>query len=264
MILDFAETKVRARVEEENSIVSKHTGATLSNLTVLVTITGEDNNEKFLSLLNKSKSEGIASVNEDGVIQKRWKIRNNSWSYTEGNPLYHHTIELTEKEEMNITDLQLGDLNVQPYEYEEDFDDEYLHIQAKVRLSETQYEQLKSMQIKHNHFSVIRHGISEIQTEMRFGLCYWSKHGGEYKAELVLVDIVADTQPNRLGSAFEWMHNLREKVADNYAAIEILLKMLQEKNLFTEEEIGTIRKECEKRSDDIAHDFFRVDDVDHY
>jgi hypothetical protein len=262
MLLDFNGSKIRVNVDEENSLVSKHTGALLGNLKVSTTIRGRSANDEFLSRLNQVKTDGVTSISEEGEVQKQWKIGNTSWNYREGSPIYQHTLELTEIEKLNLTSLTLGEITVQPYKYEETFDDDILRIQARVALLESQHLQVKAMQKDNNYFPVIRHGISEEPKQMRFGLCYWSQHNTEYKYELVLMEEGEETKSNRLASAFSWMRTLRNQVADNTAVIDSLLDTLSNKNVLTEDEVVAIRNNIAERSWDVWYGFFRVENVD--
>jgi len=262
MLLDFNGTKVNVNISEEKSVVSEHTGASLSALEVRTTARGQTANDGFLSLINQAKVDGVTSVDENGTVQKRWKIGNSSWSYREGEPIYRHTLELVEVEELNLSSLTLGNMTVQPYEYEESFKDGALSIEAKAVLTESQHAQLKAMQKSRDLFPVIRHGINEAPRQMRFGLCYWSQQNAEYKHQLFLVEESEEKKPDRLASAFQWMRPLRNQVADNTATIDSLLTTLINKNILTEDEVANIRKEVSEHSWDVWYEFFRVEDVD--
>jgi hypothetical protein len=260
MLLDLNGSKVHVDIIEENSFVSKHTGASLSILKVGATIRGETANDEFLSLIKRAKDDIVVSVDENGKVQKQWKIGNTSWSYRQGSPIYQHTLELTEVEKLNLSALKLGDMTVHPYEYEETFGEEALTIEAKVSLPEAQHLQIKALQKSDDYFSVVRYGINDVPRQMRFGLCYWSQHNNEYKHQLVLVE--ESKEPNTLASAFRWIRPLRKLVADNTAVIESLLATLHNKNILTEEEVNNIRKDITDRSWDIWYGFFRVENID--
>lgn len=262
MLLDFKGSKVRVSIEEENSFVSKHTGASLSSLKVGTTIRGETANDVFLSLINQTKDDIVVSVDENGEVQKQWKIENTSWSYRQGSPIYQYTLELTEEEKLNLSALKLGDMTVHPYEYEETFEEEALGIEAKVSLSEAQHLQIKALQKSVDYFPVVRHGISKIHRQMRFGLCYWSQHNTEYKHKLVLVEESKSQEPSPLASAFLWTVQLRHQVADNSAVIDSLIATLHDKNILTEDEVNGIRKDIAERSWEVWYGLFRVENVD--
>jgi hypothetical protein len=123
MYLDFSGFKVEARVRKESSFSSKHTGSSLRRLEVQTVVRGEHRNEEFLSLIGESKAEGVTSVDDEGKAISKWRIGNTSWSYTQGTPIYRHSLEIEEIEELNLDYLVVGGLTIHPYEYEEELSD---------------------------------------------------------------------------------------------------------------------------------------------
>lgn len=231
MLIDFKGTQIPVNVEDENFTISRHSGASLSTLQVQTSVRGRPANEELLALINQAKTDDVISVDDNGKIEKQWKIGNTSWHYREGNPVYHHTLELTEVEQLNPSSFTLDDMTLQPYEYKEHFVDDILGIDAKVVLTEVQHLRVKAMQRSKDLFPVIRHGISETPIQMELGLCYWSQHDNSYKYHLSLRGQGKGEKSIALTLAFRWMRNLRNQVADNTATVDVLLGTLRNKGI---------------------------------
>jgi len=262
MLLDFDGTHVRVHVNREDSKISKHTGSTLSIVEVQATLRGQRENQEFLLLIDSAKVESIASIDENGSALKKWKVANNSWSYQDNNPVYFHTVQLEEVEEIRLESLTMGSLDVRPYKYEERFDGDALRIEARVLLSQAEHLALKAMQKSGDPFQVIRHGINEEPKQMGFGISYWSRHNEGFKHELMLIEEKAEEVPSRLGMALQWMRPMRNQVASNKVAIDALLNTLKEKGVLTADEATHIQTEAVERMWDSQYEFFRVEDVD--
>ena len=261
MYLDISGFKVEAGIRKESSFSSKHTGSSLRRLEVQTIISGQHRNEEFLSLIGEAKTEGVTSVDDEGKVISKWRIENTSWSYTQGTPIYRHTLEIEEVEELNLDHLVVGGLTIQPYEYEEEFDQDVLIIKAKVLLSEAQHVELKPMIESRDYFQVVRHGINEQPGEMRFGICCWSKHDEGIKLDLLLVDRQFDETPRPLGMSW-WLEPIRNQVVENKGSIDALLNMLLDRGVLTTADIEHIHADAIERRWDTLHEFFRVEEID--
>jgi hypothetical protein len=262
MKLDFQGSLVDVRVDRRESSVSPHSGANLERLTVSAIITGEAANESFGGFLQSANPEGVPEVAEVGAIAKRWSVGNHSWSYTDGNAFYHHTIELIELETLVADRLCLGDLEVVPYAYAERFDDDRLVIETRVALPQDQHDQLKVMLTAAGSFQVIRRGISDEPIEMRFGLCYWSPADSGFKHTLVLVDVRKPEVGNGWAQTFQWVIAVRQQSVKTAAIVDSLLDALVANRSMTPEEITAVRDDAQRRLADIEFDLFRVRDID--
>jgi hypothetical protein len=262
MHLDFSGSIVHVEVMDESTFPSRHTGAVLKRLRVQTAIGGQHNNEQFLSLINEAKTEGVTSVDKDGDVTGKWKIGNTSWTYTQGTPTYYHTLEIEEVEELNLDYLVLGDLTIEPHAYEERFYMDHLTIDAKALLTEDQDVALRPLLEGRDYFQVVRYGINEQPIEMRFGMCYWSKHDEGIKHQLHLVAEEAEGTQGPSRQAFLWLRSVRDRAAENKGSIDALLDTLADKDVLTTEEVEQIRTDAIERHQDIVHEFFRVEDVD--
>lgn len=263
MLLAFDDyLKVHVQITSEADIVSQHTGKLLSTVQVVTTVIGKDANDEFLNLIEKAKENNVSSVDDNGKLIKTWKVKNTSWSYRDGRPVYQHTLELEEVEELKLDYLDIDGFIVTPYDYQEKIDSEGISIESKVVLSEEQHNQLKFMSKTNDTFSVWRFGINETPAKMRFGLAYWSKHENSYKHEIHLIEHKEDKISNKIASAFQWMKNMRSFVAENQTTIDRLLDVLVAKNILTMEDVEKIRREVIEDSWEISYEFFKVDDID--
>ena len=262
MILDFGDLKIRVDKVDEERTASKHTGKSLILLQVKTSTYGKKENNFFLDIIKKTKGKNIISINEEGNLTKKWKITNSSWSYRENRSVYHHTLKLEEVEEIELDYLSIDDFNIRPYEYKEEIDHEGLRIEAKVLVSEKEFDQLKEKLFADKGLAVIRHGINETPINMRFGLTYWSKHENKYKHEIYLIEESTYLQPNRLNSSFQWIRNVRNYVARQQITIDELLKILELKNILDIEDIETIRKTSRDNALLARCNFDDFDDID--
>lgn len=102
MNIKVGEHVVQVQINEQSEVTSKHTGVELKCLKVGFQVRGKLVNEEVLGLIERGKQEGLTSVDESGNFDKKWKVGNSSWSYTEGTHFYHHTMELQEMEDIKI------------------------------------------------------------------------------------------------------------------------------------------------------------------
>lgn len=260
MILDFGEARINVQIDDASLLTSRHSGATLSRLLVSFRVRGRAANESTLELIGQAQKAGVTSLDENGEVEKRWKIGNTSWSYQEGQPIYRHSLQLEETEELKATALVIDDLTAVPYEYEESFHGDDLGIEAKVAVTEQDHLLLKEMLRSRNNVQVTRHGISDQPREMQLGLCYWSKHDSEYRYSLYIGDVSERDSP--LASAFAWMRPLRRLVAQNALTLRSLTSVLVAKGILAEDEVPSVSDEVTDDMWDILFEFFRVDDVD--
>lgn len=259
MLLEFNGFKIPAQLVTKDEINSKHTGASLEKLEVRIYIESSESNEDFLSLLRDAEKTGLSSIDEAGCIIKRWTIVNTSWSYTQGEPGYYHTIELTEEEDLNLTSLDINGIILHPYFYKETFEDDLLQIEAKVVLDEEGHKKIKTYQLSNESFPVIRHGINEQPLEMSLGRSPWSKNGVEYKHKLFIFQGKKKGVSEDFGSRIFMMN---ERIAFNKAMLLSLFDLLKRKDLVTEIELEQIEKEATNKSDDVSYEFNRFEDID--
>jgi len=259
---DFDGMKVAYPAENETTFTSGHTGDTLKRTRLHVAAPDLKTHEQLTSAIRKGI---VNSVDEQGNVLRKWKIGNNSHSYTatEANPVYYHKIELEELEALNIEALILDELTLTPYYYEEIISDG-LEIKAKVLISEEQYAELKKLMLRQGYFPVIRKGISEQSKEMRFGLTHWSKHDNGIKHEIRLVERTYDEANKGARTLFDDVFVMEEIVAEHMEYFKNLLDILVTKGVLSSEEVDHITKPSADKLFDNRRAYFRDADIDDY
>jgi len=265
MYLDLGGKEMPAELENESTFRSKHTGRELKRVQVRVVEREKQAHERLLEILQMGRKEGINSTDGMGKVLSKWKVRNNSYSYSESgyDSNYYHSIELEEMERLEVTSLKVGGLELHPYSYDEKFDDDALIIEAKVLLSESQYTGLKEIMKKMRYFPVIRYGIAEEPREMRFGLTRWSEHEHGVKHELLLIDKSYDATKEKIKGFFDpEMFRMQDMIAEYTEILDELVSTLTNKGLLSIEEVDHIRARALERVWDRKREFYRIKDID--
>lgn len=265
MYLDLGDKEIPAELTYESTLRSKHTGRELKCVQVRVAEKEKQAHERLLEFLRRGREEGINSTDGMGKVLSKWKVRNDSYSYSEGSydSNYYHSIELEEMERLEVTSLKIGGLELHPYSYKEKFDDEALIIEAKAMLSESQYSELKGIMKKMRYFPVIRHGIAEEAREMRFGSTKWSEHEHGVKHELLLIDkSYDDIKKGFKGFLDPEMFRMQDMIAEDTEILDELVSTLTNKGLLSIEEVDHIRVRALERVWDRKREFYRMKDID--
>lgn len=263
--LDLDGKETPTEIISESTFRSKHTGRELKCIEVRLVEKGKQAHEKLLGILKAGRDEGIDSTDGKGKVLNKWKVKNNSYSYSEGgyDSNYFHSIELEEMEELEVTSLKVGGLDLHPYSYEEKFDEDALIIEAKVVLSKSQYSDLKEIMKKTRYFPVIRQGINEEPREMRFGVTRWSEHEQGVKHELLLIDKSYDDIKKGFKGLFDpEMSRMQDVIAEDAEILKELISTLTNKGLLSIEEGDHIRARALERVWDRKRDFYRMKDID--
>lgn len=262
MYLDVHGSAVPIQVSNESSFESPHTGSSLRRLDIRAVVQGREANDVFVAWLDRARAGAFLPVTEDDGTVSQWMLRTNSWSHREGTRMYHHTLQIEEVEDLHLDHLRLGELDIQPYHYEEKFRQDSLTASAKVLLTERQTAELRSMIETGAYFPVVRYGISEEPLEMRFGMCYWSELEEGVKYDLYLVARAGEETTRPIPSAFAWARTLRTHVAQREAMIDALLDCLLDKAILTQEDVDQIHAEALERREAARHGLDKVDDID--
>ena len=134
-----------------------------------------------------------------------------------------------------------------------------------MKLTVDEFERLKAIYFGDIYFPVIRRGINDETKEMRFGKIIWSKDEEIIKFKIYLVDKQYDAERGSALGLFEpEMSNVKHTLADNTENFAALLKVLQEKNLLTSEEIERVKTVNDKDYNSRMLEFERVKDIDKY
>jgi hypothetical protein len=264
IFLELGDEKIPARVLEESSLDSKHTGCKLKQLEVEIVAKSKLMNDQLLAVIETGKQIGINSTAGNGNVIGKWKLTNNSYSYSTGtgDSNYYHTIRLEEKEDIKVTNLIVNKVELQPYSYNEEFDDDALIINAKVLLSEQQTKTLHKLMNGGLYFPVIRKGVSDTPLQMRFGQVLWSNCDGGTKQKLMLVEEKYDEKNKKIGLFEPQMTNMQTMLAENIELVAALSNMLVEKNILNMEDINKIREKAKAKIQDRENYFYEVKDID--
>lgn len=257
--------EIPATVLNESSFLSRHTGKELKSLQVEVVALDELANEQLLKILEAGKHEGISSLDGSGTVLSKWKVKNDSYSYSTGrsDSGYVHNIEMEELESLEMTKLLLDELELEPYFYVEEFDSDALIVNAKVFLSDSQYSVLKKIMKSGGYFPVIRQGISSEPKQMRFGITRWSKHENGIKHELLLIEKNYDEANKNMKGMFEpQMPNMQAMLAEDTELVEALIGTLLGKGLLDTEDVNEMRSRVSERFWDRNKEFYKVKDID--
>jgi len=248
-------------IKKETTFFSKHTGVALKKIEVGLRVDRKIHEDitKIIETLNKTE---INSIGEQGKILKKWKIEKSTYSCIENK--YDHYLELEEIENLHIDRLIVDELTFYPYSYKEEFIHDALIIDAKVKLSEVQFTEVKKLIEKNDYFKVVRYGISDEPREMKFGLPLWSKHKDTIKYCFTLSEKkYFETQKKILfNNFFQRISNMSILLAKQDGILKELLTILSNKKVLTNEEITEIKEKASTQSRIREIDFYQVKDID--
>lgn len=261
--LDFDGRELMFTIKKETTFFSKHTGVALKKIEVSLRVDRKIHEDitKITERLNKTE---INSIGEQGKILKKWKIENSTYSCIENK--YDHYFKLTETEDLHVDSLTVGRLTFHPYSYKEKFVRDALIINAKVRLSELQFAEIKKLIEKNDYFKVVRQGINDESLEMKFGLPLWSKHKDTIKYKIILSEKkYFETQKKILfNNFFQRISKMSFLLAKQDGILKELLAILSRKKVLTNEEISKIKEKASKQTWSKAIDFYQVKDIDEF
>ena len=228
----------------------------------------ERDHEFVMDLLKEGQNQGIRS-NELDVDSAWWTVKQNSYSYSDGSDIRTYRWSLEEKEELRIDKLVLGDLELSPYQYEEEIKDDVLTIKARFHLTMAELTSVHALMRGGECFSVVRKGINPEPRMMRLGRGLWSQDEDEVKQELILVDQVFDTRRefSRRGG-FERLHigpaNVEAVLSEKGGALEELIELLVEKGVLSASDRERIDNAISERAWQLRTQFQRVHNLDEW
>jgi hypothetical protein len=265
--IDFEGNKLTFNIKKEITFFSKHTGADLKKIEASVYVDKEIH-KNITKIIEKAKKAGINSIDKQGKMLKKWKIKNSTNSYIENKPIskYHHFLELEEIEDLHINSLTIGRLTFHPYSYKEEFDRDALIVNANVNLSELQFTEVKKLIEKNDYFKVVRHGICDEPREMKLGVPLWSKHKDTIKYKIILNEKkYLENQKKNLFYNYHFtqrVSNMSILLAKQDGILKELLNILSNKKVLTNEEITEIKEKSSAQSRRREIDFYQVKDID--
>jgi hypothetical protein len=265
--LELAGIQVAATMEEVGSFPSPHTGRELRRLQVSFVIDDEATNNRIVEALEAHQEVTLPN----GTGQRTsFTPGESSWSYTDGITRYHHQVELTEREHLQPTAVVLDEFEITPYAYEESIEDDRLVIGLKTRMVDPAHTALQAMITRRSadypsYFPVVRKGLQDTPRTMRFGGRFtWSAHDGEFKHHLVLVEQAVDQgEPEPfLPVDYPEGRRGREMAAKTSALVTELLRVLEAKGTLDADEVRQLTAAAEQHAQDLAWEFFQMDDID--
>jgi len=249
-------------VDETDGTVSPHTGRMLRHITIETVFCGEDEHEHAEECLvrdakiDTTDAEGNTATS---LVGKR------SYSFTSGSSQYRYTVELDAYEELRVTQLDIDDLSVIPYHYEERAEKGGIVIDARARLDAKQYDRLLALlQSDIDYWPVVRRGISDEARQMRLGgMLRWSQEGDIVKHDILLIEKGHDEErPGRIGLLEPQTSYTRWTLASTTELLDGLLDLLGNKGVLTEMERTALRGATKERALERCREFFRVPDLD--
>jgi hypothetical protein len=267
MLLKFGEKAIEAALEQLDPAVSKRSGKELERIRFEYMIRGEDSNAEFLELLSQAKESGVVAIDPSGNVFKRFDITNNSYIYS-GNSIstdtiFTHIIELSE-EDIKVEALLISGKEFTPYVYDEENKEDALFIRFKIKLNDEQLHHLKEIMNGDKYFPVIRRGLSEEPLMMRFVETKWSKHPEGVKYLITLVERTYDRNNPCFSQESDQLEmvNLQKMLAMNNCIMEGLIELLAKRELLKEQEIEDLKRDADKKVEDMLLEFHRIEDID--
>ena len=212
-------------VQEEKK-VSKHTDKELCNYEIEVRLEGEENRDWF-----ENKLDNTWYKIDDNEVIGEYNSKMISSSFSDQSDIYNYRIKLTEKEILKIDKLIVGELEIEPYQYDERYDkleqdDEALIINGK---SEAIYDDfLEQYLSKEKYFNVVRQGINEQTINMRFGKVTWSRieDTEKIKIDFTLVEKNYDINSNNSSLFNPEFNNMMWETAYKSKLLDELIEYL--------------------------------------
>lgn len=241
---------------EEKSVFTQKT---------LTTFEAELNVEKQdVEIIEDMISNGLVSeIDENGAEIKKYIIRS-PYNANYGGTSTLYLLEFKENEILDLQYLTIDSLDVSPYEYSEEYDNEAIIINCKFKLSKREYEEFKNIFNAKDieYFDVIRHGIEDRVLKMRFGNVLWSEHEENVKISAVLVEYDYDKNDDK--QTFNFISNLNDKVAYLINFKDELLDLLVKKNILTDLEKDNLNNNIKDNINEGILKMSEVVDVDAY
>lgn len=251
MNLSFGGIGGNVDLDEEEPLVSAHTGRSLRNGTIRIRI-GREHDALMAAL------PGQILDSDEG----RWRVVSRpQHSFQEGSRFAQHVFRIEEFENRAATMLQIADLELKPEKYYEDASPgSGLRITARVELRDPkQIDRLLEILAGDESFPVIRAGVQDAPRLMEIAVLGWSQQGDERVFELQCSEAEA-RQPGRLSG-------LHTAVASSSHAAFLLewrlgvSELLIQKGIVSKDELDRVAETAEKNIGQRRIKFAQVADV---
>ena len=162
-----AELEFNATVAESGETRSAQTGDVLRSLTIQFRAQKAGMHEAAVTQALERQSGGLYSVDESDQSEVEWRVRESTWTYIGSEPwgVNHHVWRIEQVERLACSELALGAIHLEPYEYVEAVsDDGRVRLAARALISEPDLIALSRMS---DVVEVVRVGISDTPRQMR-------------------------------------------------------------------------------------------------
>jgi hypothetical protein len=245
---------------------SRHTGRNLRHLEVELVVDGDEAERQVRLALDEASSVPASLVTDAGEADGTWTVGETSSSYRDGLPVFHHVLELQEREDLKARALQLANLTLEPYAYEEQFDGDALVVTARVTIDRGQQDTLLSQDHDERYFPVIRVGLSEEPRMMRLGRCLWSREQRVIRQEIVLVDRAYDDDSGHVRHGFDEpsLSHLEEMAVEDGRLLCMLCDLLSDAGAISSDGLNRLAPVLDQIRKRDSREFSRVEDLDEW
>ena len=163
-----------ASVVESAQSVSAQTGNPLQLLTIQFRAQKAGVHEAAVAEALQRQSGGLYSLAEDEQLDIEWRVRESNWTYVGSEPwgVNHHVWRIEQMERLACTQLRLGGIELEPYDYAEEVSDEHVRLAARALVTEKDLEAVSRLA---GPLEVVRVGISETPRQMRLSGYVWGE-----------------------------------------------------------------------------------------
>lgn len=239
---------------EGEATTSRHSGRSLREVEVEFSC-GDAQRERATAELNAARDDDAALESDDGA---RWLVGSHSHSNVNGGA-WHFTVRLIEVDVVQAERLEFGGMSFEPHFYNEDAasDDDPIVITAELHPSSEQEDERLEQLIRDQlalvdvddvgYFSLVRHGVTEVPLQVRFGRCLWKKpdsRGAAREHLVVFVSKEGDSERKQRGVNFDEPRsgNAARIALEGREMAEALLEELQATGVLQPEALERVRQ----------------------
>jgi hypothetical protein len=264
-----------ARLEgvwKKESTPSRYTGKPVREMELKFRVQGEADQQSALEALEAASEDGPYFLDPDGG---QWEVEGRSYSFQESSGLttYHHVVDLKERQELNLTAVEIDDLTLVPerWKFDQHGEDGFsvgllftLLPDALSRFEELLENANNASDV--TYFPVSLVGIMGESRDMRFGQCLWQKDasgGARYALTLVseIGDDEADGQVDFVTRLIEPRSTrLVQQSVSLGAKLDALIEELHKSGALSDEAVARIENAEGTRAS--RREFERVGDVE--
>jgi hypothetical protein len=163
-----------ASVVESGQSVSTQTGNPLQLLTIQFRAQKAGVHEAAVTEALERQSGGLYSLGDADQPDLEWRVRESNWTYVGSEPwgVNHHVWRIEQMERLVCTQLRLGTLDLEPYDYAEEVSDDHVRLAARALVSEADLEVISRLA---GVLEVVRVGISDTPRQMRLSGYVWGE-----------------------------------------------------------------------------------------